>query len=140
MDDVPPVRRAHRVRTDCQGLHPAGRSSDRRLRHRAVRLGVHVQETRKRFHDELDALESEILGLGERAELAISRAVTGLVRKDRRLTEQVIAEDDAIDATYMDVERRILSLLAAQTPVASDLRLVSGIMHINLHLARMGYM
>ena len=77
-----------------------------------------MQETRKRFHDELDALESEILGLGERAELAISRAVTGLVRKDRRLIEQVIAEDDAIDATYMDVERRILSLLAAQTPVA----------------------
>ena len=82
-----------------------------------------MQETRKRFHDELDALESEILGLGERAELAISRAVTGLVRKDRRLTKQVIDEDDAIDATYMDVERRILGLLATQTPVASDLRL-----------------
>src|SRR5256885_6396059 len=99
-----------------------------------------MQETRKRFHDELDALESEILGLGERAGLAISRAVDGLVRKDPSLTRQVIAEDDAIDATYMDVERRILGLLATQTPVASDLRLVSAIMHINLHLERVGDM
>jgi phosphate transport system protein len=97
-------------------------------------------ETRKRFHDELDALESEILGLGERAELAITRAVDGLIRKDRALQEQVIAEDDAIDATYLDVERRILGLLATQTPVASDLRLVSAIMHINLHLERVGDM
>jgi phosphate transport system protein len=99
-----------------------------------------VVETRKRFHDELDALESEILGLGERAELAITRAVDGLVRKDRALQEQVIAEDDGIDATYLDVERRILGLLATQTPVASDLRLVSAIMHINLHLERVGDM
>jgi phosphate transport system protein len=97
-------------------------------------------ETRKRFHDELDALESEILGLGERAELAITRAVDGLVRKDRALQEEVIAEDDAIDATYLDVERRILGLLATQTPVASDLRLVSAILHINLHLERVGDM
>ena len=36
-------------------------------------------ETRRRFHEELNALESEILGLGERAELALSRAVDGLV-------------------------------------------------------------
>ncbi len=97
-------------------------------------------ETRKRFHEELNALESEILGLGERAELALSRAVDGLVRKDGTLSEQVIADDDAIDATYMDVERRILGLLATQTPVASDLRLVSAIMHINLHLERVGDM
>lgn len=99
-----------------------------------------MQETRKRFHDELDALESEILGLGERAELAISRAVQGLLQKDRSLTEHVVADDDAIDATYMDVERRVLGLLATQTPVASDLRLVSAIMHINLHLERVGDM
>ena len=32
-------------------------------------------ETRKRFHDELAALESEVLGLGERAERAIAKAV-----------------------------------------------------------------
>jgi phosphate transport system protein len=97
-------------------------------------------ETRKRFHDELAALESEVLGLGERAERAIGKAVQALVHKDDALAEQVVAEDDAIDATYLDIEQRILSLLATQTPVASDLRLVSAILHTNLHLERVGDM
>src|SRR6266540_4442341 len=97
-------------------------------------------ETRKRFHDELAALESEILGLGERAERALTQSVEALLRKDSAGAEAVIAGDDALDATYLDVERRILGLLATQTPVASDLRLVSAIMHINLHLERVGDM
>jgi phosphate transport system protein len=95
-------------------------------------------ETRKRFHDELAALESEILGFGERAALAVEKAVQALARKDTALAEDVIAGDDALDATYLDVENRILALLATQTPVASDLRLVSAIMHANLHLERIG--
>jgi phosphate transport system protein len=97
-------------------------------------------ETRKRFHDELAALESEVLGLGERAERAIGNAVQALVHKDGTLAQQVVDEDDAIDATYLDIEQRILSLLATQTPVASDLRLVSAILHMNLHLERVGDM
>jgi len=95
-------------------------------------------ETRKRFHDELAALESEILGLGERAQRAVERAVHALVHKDAREADAVVAGDDALDATYLDVEQRILSLLATQTPVASDLRLVSAILHANLHLERVG--
>lgn len=97
-------------------------------------------ETRKRFHDELAALESEVLGLGERAERAVERAVQSLAHKDSALATDVIAEDDALDATYLDIEQRILSLLATQTPVASDLRLVSAILHTNLHLERVGDM
>ena len=99
-----------------------------------------MTETRKRFHDELAALESEILGLGERAERAITSSVDALIRKDAAQSRSVIEGDDALDATYLDVERRILGLLATQTPVASDLRLVSAIMHINLHLERVGDM
>ncbi len=97
-------------------------------------------ETRRRFHDELDALESEIIGLGERASRAVEQAMGSLLHKDRDLADQVIAQDDALDATYLDVEQRILGLLATQTPVASDLRLVSAILHINLHLERVGDM
>src|SRR5919197_5466440 len=97
-----------------------------------------MHETRKRFHDELAALESEILGLGERAALAVANAVEALVTKNGALAEQVVAEDDGLDATYLDIEQRILSLLATQTPVASDLRLVFAILHSNLHLERVG--
>jgi phosphate transport system protein len=95
-------------------------------------------ETRKRFHDELAALESEVIGLGERAMLAVAKAVEALVHKDEALARDVIEGDDALDATYLDIEQRILAMLATQTPVASDLRLVSAILHVNLHLERVG--
>jgi phosphate transport system protein len=95
-------------------------------------------QTRKRFHDELAALESEILGMGDRAQLAVGKAVESLIKKNGTLAQEVIDEDDAIDATYLDIEQRLLNLLATQTPVASDLRLVVAIMHMNLHLERVG--
>src|SRR6185503_3518944 len=77
---------------------------------------------------------------GELAEGAVARSMEALVRKDPALAQEVIAGDDNVDAKYIDVERRVIDLLAMQTPVARDLRLVSAIMHINMHLERVGDM
>jgi phosphate transport system protein len=49
----------------------------------------------------------------------------------------VIAFDDDVDRYYLGIEQGIESLLARQTPVAVDLRLVLAILHVNLHLERM---
>ena len=49
----------------------------------------------------------------------------------------MIAFDDDVDERYVKVVEGIQSLLARQTPVASDLRLVLAMLHINLHLERM---
>ena len=95
-------------------------------------------ETRQAFHEELDSIELEVLVEGELAERAIDRAVTALVTGDADLAREVIAEDDAVDERYLSVERRILEVLALQTPVAGDLRRLSAILHINLHLERIG--
>jgi len=95
-------------------------------------------ETRKRFHDELAALEAEILQMGERAQRAVDRAVSALARRDAPLAHEVIEEDDALDAMYKDIEERTFNLLATQTPVASDLRLVFAILHTSVHLERVG--
>jgi len=53
------------------------------------------------------------------------------------LADEVIAFDDEVDEAYFTIEQGIQSLLARQTPVASDLRLVLAMLHINLHLERM---
>jgi phosphate transport system protein len=95
-------------------------------------------ETRKRFHQELDALERDISALAELVEPQVANSVQALVHRDAELAQQVVDGDDAIDERYLDIERRVLDLLALQTPVASDLRLVSVVMHVNLHLERMG--
>jgi phosphate transport system protein len=52
--------------------------------------------------------------------------------------EAVIADDDLVDATYADVQEGVLTTLALEAPVAGELRLVSALIHISLHLERVG--
>lgn len=96
--------------------------------------------TRVHFHEELAALETDVLTMGELAERALGQAVDGLAARDSVKADAVIAADDQLDQMYLSVERRALELLALQTPVARDLRLISAILHINLHLERVGDM
>ena len=65
-------------------------------------------------------------------------AVEAVCAQDVELSDEVIAFDDDIDAQYFEVEQGIELLLARQTPVASDLRLVLAMLKDNLHLERMG--
>jgi phosphate transport system protein len=99
-----------------------------------------MQAARTRFHEELDSLETEIVTLSDLAERSVADAFEALLKRDVELADQVIAADDEADRLYLDVERKILMLLARQTPVASDLRLLSAILHINLHLERVADM
>jgi phosphate transport system protein len=64
-------------------------------------------------------------------------ALTALNDSDDDAAEEVIRFDDQVDAVYLEIEQGIQDLLATQTPVASDLRLVLSILHVNLHLERM---
>lgn len=95
---------------------------------------------RTSFHDELRQLELDVLDMGEMAEGAVAEAVRALAARDAGQARWVVDNDDVIDARYLDIERRTLGLLALQTPVATDLRLLSAILHINLHLERVGDM
>ncbi len=97
-------------------------------------------KARRHFHEELEMLELDIFGLGELAERAIGESVELLASRDAPRADLVIAGDDEIDQRYLSIERRWLELLALQTPVATDLRLLSAIIHINLHLERVGDM
>jgi phosphate transport system protein len=99
-----------------------------------------MRETRRRFHDELQDLEVNILAMGELAERAVDEAVEALVTNDPKRAEAVVAADDKIDELYLSIEDRTLQLMALQTPVAVDLRLLSVILHVNLHLERIGDM
>ncbi len=57
---------------------------------------------------------------------------------DDALAERVITQDDEIDDLYLQIDGGTLSLLALQSPVAADLRLISAILHSCLHLERIG--
>ena len=93
-------------------------------------------EARRRFHDELHALERDVQQTGAQAQRLLQQALQALEDGDLRACEEVISGDDQVDKLYLQVERRILGLFALQTPVASDLRLLTAVLHINLHLER----
>jgi phosphate transport system protein len=95
-----------------------------------------MHEIRRRFHEELRALEGEVQQTGAQAQLLLERALQALAHSDPAICDEVISGDDEVDQLYLDVERRILGLFALQTPVASDLRLLTALLHINLHLER----
>jgi phosphate transport system protein len=92
---------------------------------------------RTSFQEELDVLESTLQEEGALVLRALRGALNALEQRDRELADEVIAFDDDVDRRYLDIEERIPSLLARQTPVATDLRLVLAILHVNLHLERM---
>jgi phosphate transport system protein len=94
--------------------------------------------TREQFHASLERMELELLTLGELAGQAVQRAVEAVVEGDEAKAHQVIEEDDRIDELYLGLDQGVLELLALQTPVAADLRLVSAILHSCLHLERVG--
>src|SRR5512133_2754386 len=95
-----------------------------------------MHEVRRHFHEELRALEGEVQQTGTQARLLLERALQALGRGDLAVCDEVIRGDDEVDQLYLDVERRILHLFALQSPVASDLRLLTALLHINLHLER----
>ena len=91
---------------------------------------------RASFHEELAAMESDLQAESDLVLRSLRAALTALEHGDAQLAEEVIRFDDEVDARYLAIEEGIQNLLARQTPVATDLRLVLSILHINLHLER----
>ena len=50
----------------------------------------------------------------------------------------MIADDDRIDGRYLEVHQSLITLLATQSPVATDLRLISALLHVLKNIERMG--
>jgi len=92
---------------------------------------------RASFQEELDSLEATLQEESELVLRSLRGAMNALRERDAELADEVIAFDDEVDTRYLALEQGIESLLARQTPVAVDLRLVLAILHINLHLERM---
>ncbi|MCY7301634.1 MAG: phosphate signaling complex protein PhoU [Thermoleophilia bacterium] len=93
---------------------------------------------RVEFQASLDGLEATLQEQGALVLRALRGAVDVLRSQDVELCDEVVAFDDEVDARYHGIERSIALLLAQQSPVATDLRLVLAILHNSIHLERIG--
>jgi phosphate transport system protein len=89
------------------------------------------------FTEELSQLEASLQEEGDLVLRALRSALNALARGDEELADEVIRFDDEVDDRYVRIETGVQSLLARQTPVAVDLRLVLAMLRVNLHLERM---
>jgi phosphate transport system protein len=94
--------------------------------------------TRQGYVEELEELEKRALGGLDLVTETLTRTLEAIELSDVELAEMVIADDDRIDGRYLEVHQSILTLLATQQPVATDLRLISALLHVMKSIERMG--
>jgi phosphate transport system protein len=97
-----------------------------------------AESHRIHFQEELTRLEEQALGALDLVVTTLDRTLEALHHRDIELAAIVIQDDDRIDGRYLEVHQGILSLLALQAPVASDLRVVAALLHVIKHAERMG--
>jgi phosphate transport system protein len=97
-----------------------------------------AEHARVHFQDELRSLEAQALGALDLVVGTLDRTLEALEHHDIELAAIVVHDDDRIDGRYLEVHQGILSLLALQAPVASDLRTVAALLHVIKHAERMG--
>jgi phosphate transport system protein len=95
---------------------------------------------RKHFDEELRDLGTKIQAMGAAAQDLVELALAGVVENKPENFEKVIRGDDEVDFYYLDIERRILAVFALQTPVATDLRFLTALLHVSLHVERIADM
>ena len=93
---------------------------------------------RAEYQEELDRLEESALGGLDLVSAALSRTLEAIEHQDVELAQIVVADDDRIDGRYLEVHQALITLLATQSPVATDLRLISALLHVLKNVERMG--
>src|SRR5919112_2529465 len=93
---------------------------------------------RAEYLGELASLEASALGGLDLVNIALGRTLEAVEHQDVELAQIVVADDDRIDGRYLEVHQALITLLATQSPVATDLRLISSLLHVLKNVERMG--
>ena len=97
-----------------------------------------MPDIRVEYQEELQALEASALGGLDLVSSSLVRTLEAIQHQDIELAQIVVADDDRIDGRYLEVHQALITLLATQSPVATDLRLISAMLHVLKNIERMG--
>jgi phosphate transport system protein len=97
-----------------------------------------MAEARVEYQEELTNLEASALGGLDLVNDALARTLEAIEHQDIELAQLVVADDDRIDGRYLEIHQSLITLLATQSPVATDLRLIASLLHVLKNIERMG--
>ncbi|MBI1737679.1 MAG: phosphate signaling complex protein PhoU [Acidobacteria bacterium] len=92
----------------------------------------------RHFEQELEEMKERLLWMGSLAERAVHQSVQALLESNEALAQGVIEEEPAINQMQMEIDDRVVQMLALQQLMASDLRFVLAVSRINADLERIG--
>lgn len=93
---------------------------------------------REAYQSDLRHLVDDLLDMADMVATALEDATRALLEGDLGLAERVIAADPHIDQRQLDLDSKVVELLARQNPVATDLRLLVASLRMSSSLERMG--
>jgi phosphate transport system protein len=93
---------------------------------------------RVHFQEEMGRLEEQTLESLDLVVTTLDRTLEALEHHDVELAAIVVGDGDRLDGRFIEVHQSLLSLLALQAPVASDLRVIAALLHVIQHAERMG--
>jgi phosphate transport system protein len=95
-----------------------------------------VRMTRNYFDQELQELQVSLLKMSSMVEEILGNSVKALKTQDAELAQRVIDSDDEIDNMEFVVEDKCIKLIALQSPLAKDLRIIATALKIITDLER----
>jgi phosphate transport system protein len=90
------------------------------------------------LHHQTGLLRSSVIAMGERTDEMLAGALAALTAGDLAVADGVIADDAQVDRAYEQIQHGVLAVVAMHRPVGRDLRLLTSMIHVSLHLERMG--
>ncbi len=90
------------------------------------------------YKEELAALDNKIATMGGLAEQLLGQAIDALERRDPKLAETTIQNDERIDGLERDVEEQAIIMIARRQPMALDLRQIMTAIRVSSDLERIG--
>ena len=93
---------------------------------------------RLHFERQLKRIQRDVLRMGALVESSCNMARQALFEGDLEAPDRIILQDKQIDRFYKQIELDCVSLIALQSPVAQDLRLLSALMQLVRDLERIG--
>jgi phosphate transport system protein len=92
----------------------------------------------RHFERELEGLMERLLWMGGLAERAVHQSIHAVLDADEKLAQNVLAEENAINELQIEIDDRVVQLLALHQLMAADLRFVLAVSRINNDLERIG--
>ena len=90
------------------------------------------------FDAELSGISTRVLEMGGMVESQVERAVFALTHLSSDIASEVLAAEERVNATEIDIDRDLSTIIARRQPTARDLRLLIAISKSIANLERVG--